>query len=124
MSDEFPLFPELSEAAKQEAQALMGDFKRQLKKLADEVLGNLYCDVIDHIETDSWTNYRNDLMDGFQNYNNRLVQGEHDFKKIRQAILKEHREDIIADLNQDLVAENEQLKKQLEQEREWRRKGY
>jgi predicted HAD superfamily phosphohydrolase len=112
MAEEFPLYPELSEEGAQEAQKLVDRFKAELTKAADNAIGDLYCDVATHIESDSWTNYRNKLMDGLQNYDNRLVQGEHDFKKIRQSILEEHREDLIKDLNQDLVQENEALKEQ------------
>ncbi len=123
MSEEYPLFPTLSEAGAEEAQALVEQFKVQLKKAAEEVLSNLYTDVAAHIESDSWTNYRNDMMDGFKNYENSLVQGEHDFKEIRQAILKLHREEIIADLNQDMVKEIEDLKEQIERLQELPR-GY
>lgn len=114
-STEFPLFPELPEAAKEEAQELVDKFKLALEKAAKDVLSTLYTDVAVHIESDSWTNFRNELMEGFKNYDNRKIQSEYDFKEIRQAILKEHRADIINDLNQDLVKENEDLKKRVEQ---------
>lgn len=114
MSDEYPLYPELPEDGGKEAQALVDKFKEQLKKAAEEVIGELYCDVAYHIGSDSWTNYRNELMAGFKNYGNRKIQGEHDFKEIRQAILRNHREDIIEDLNQDMLKEIEGLKKQIE----------
>lgn len=110
MSEKYPLFPNLPEEGEKEAQALIDRFKERLKVVADEIIGELYCDVAVHIESDSWTNYRNELMDGFRNYDNRKVQGEHDFKEIRQAILKNHREDIIADLNQDMLKEIGDLK--------------
>lgn len=114
MSEQYPLYPELSEQGNNEAQALIDKFKESLKKVADEAISDFYCDVAVHIESDSWTNYRNEMMDGFRNYDNRKVQGEYDFKEIRQAILKNHREDIIADLNQDMLEEIETLKKHIE----------
>ena len=49
-------------------------------------------------------------MDGFKDYNNRLVQGEYDFKQIREKIYKDYREEIIKDLNQDMIKEIENLK--------------
>ena len=88
MSNEYPLYPTLSEPGKEEAQKLIDQFKVDLTNAADEVLGKMYCDVIPHIESDSWTNYRNAMMDGFRNYDNRMVQGEHDFKDIRAEIYK------------------------------------
>ena len=122
MSKEYPLYPGLPEEGENEAQSLMDKFKEQMKKAADEVLGELYCDVAVYIESDSWSNFRNELMDGFKNYDNRKIQSKYDFKDIRQAILKEHREDIIADLNQDLLEEIESLKGQLEFQREVNRR--
>jgi hypothetical protein len=114
MSNEYPLYPELPEGGAEEAQRLIDKFKTEMKKVADEVIGDFYCDVACHIESDSWTNYQNALMDGLKNYNNRKIQSPYVFKDIRQAILREHREDIIADLNQDMLKEIENLKEQLE----------
>jgi hypothetical protein len=121
MSKEYPLYPTLAPEAQAEAQALMDSFKAQMLKLCDETLGKLYCDVSAYIECDHWTNYRNDLLAGLQNYGNRKVQASYDFAKIRQAIFKEFRADIIADLNQDLMKEVEELKQELQRERENRR---
>lgn len=117
-----PLYPELKEPARKEAQALVDKFKDQLKKSAEEVIADLYCDVAVHIESDSWTNFRNEIMAGFKNYDNRKIQSEYDFAKIRKEIYKEFRADIVADLNQDLLKENEDLKKQIEQLREFNRR--
>lgn len=108
--NEFPLYPELSEIGKQESQNLIDQFKEKLKKVADEVIGDLYIDIPCYIESDSWSNFRNQIMNGFKNYDNKLKQNEFDFKEIRQQIFKEFREDIIKDLNSDLVKENETLK--------------
>jgi hypothetical protein len=46
------------------------------------------------------------------------VQASYDFAKIRRAIFEEYRDEIVSDLNQDLLAEIERLKDQLERERE------
>lgn len=116
---EYPLYPELKEPAQVEAQALVDKFKAQLQKSAEEVIADLYCDVAVHIESDSWTNFRNEIMAGFKNYDNRKIQGAYEFSEIRAEIFKEFRSDIISDLNQDLLKENEDLKKQIEQLREW-----
>lgn len=119
--EEYPLYPELPEEAKKEAQALIDDFKKQIADVAKEVIGKFYCDVATYIETDSWTNFRNEIMDGMKDYNNRKIQGAHDFKEIRQAILKHHRADIIADLNQDMVSEIDSLKERITMLQEYRR---
>ena len=114
---EFPLFPELSEEGAVAAQELINKFKVEMAKAAEETIMSFYCDVVHYIEEDSWTNFKNELMDGFRDYNNRKIQGEYNFKEIRQAILKNHREAIVEDLNQDMLAEIEGLKKDLEFQR-------
>lgn len=113
MSKDYPLYPELSEEGKQEAQELINQFKEKMKKVCEETLGQLYVDVACYIESDSWTNYRNQLLAGFQNYNNRKIQGQYDFAKIRRKIYEEYRDEIIKDLNQDLVQEIESLKQEI-----------
>lgn len=117
MSDqnEYPLYPELRPGAAQEAQRLMDGFKADMLKLCESTLSDLYCEVAAYIESDSWINFRNDLLTGLTNYPNSKIQGEYDFKKIRQAILREHRSEIVADLNKDLVQENEALKAEIQE---------
>ena len=121
---EFPLYPPLAEGGAEEAQALVESFKIALTKAAEEAISALYTDIIPHIESDSWTNFRNDVIDGFKDYKNRKIHGEYDFKEIRQAMLRLHRDEIIEDLNQDMVKEIEDLKRQLESEREFARNRY
>lgn len=114
MNEEFPLYPELSEEGCKEAQKLIDKFKEQMKKATEDVLGELYVNVVDYIESDSWGNFRNEIMDGFKNYDNRKIQGAYDFKEIRQAMYKEFKEDIDKDLNQDLLEEVKSLKEHIE----------
>lgn len=114
-NEKFPLYPRLTEEGENEAQLLMDKFKESFKKMADEALGELYSDVACYIESDSWLNFRNDLMSGFKNYENRKVQSEWDFREIRKEIYKEFRDEIIKDLDQDNLKEIESLKKQLKE---------
>ena len=120
MSDKYPLFPALSSDGQEEAQKIIDDFKNQMEKIASQTLGKLYTDVVLYIETDSWTNFRNEIMDGFKNYGNRKIQARYAFKEIRQAILKEYRDEIIDDLNQDMVEEIANLKKTIDMLRDQR----
>lgn len=124
MGENYPLYPSLAPEAQAEAQALMDSFKERLLKLCKETLGQLYCDVSAYIESDHWTNYRNDLLAGLQNYGNRKVQASHDFAKIRRAIFESYRAELVADLNADLLAEVEELKKTIEREREYARRWF
>ena len=119
---QYPLFPRLTEEAADEAQALMDGFKTKMLKLCEETLGQLYCEVSVYIESDHWANYRNDLLDGLRNYGNRKIQASYDFAKIRRAIFDEYRDEIIADINQDLLEEIDELKKTISREREYARR--
>lgn len=60
-------FPELSEKGNQDALHLIERFKANLQKVAEEQISNLYCDLLPHIETDSWTNYREECRLALQN---------------------------------------------------------
>ncbi len=104
-------YPELSEDGQNQAQALIDTFKIEMRKAADEILGQLYINIIPHIESDAWTNYRNDIMSGFRGYDK--CHNEHNFKAIRAEIFKEHREEIIKDLDQDNLAKIKELEEQL-----------
>ena len=112
-NDVYPLYPMLPDQAQAQAQELINNFKKELIKVADDAIGNLYCDVTHHIESASWTNFRGHLLDGLCNYNNRHTQGDYDFKRIRRTIYEEYRDEIIADLDQDLIIENTRLKERL-----------
>jgi len=115
MSEEYPLYPELTEQGKEEAQKIMDSFKPKLAMLLNEVMGDLYTDVSYYVDSDHWTNYRNALMDGFKGYGGGKANHEYDYKDLRQAIYNNHKEEIVNDLNQDLVEENNRLKAQIEQ---------
>ena len=113
--DQYPLFPELQEAAQKEAQRLLNKFGEKLKDVAGEIIGNFYANIVPYIESDTWSNFRNQLMDGFKNYNNRKIQFAHDFAEIRKQIFEQFKDEIIKDLNQDMVDEIEKLKKENDQ---------
>lgn len=97
----FPLYPELSEQGKKEAEIVIERFKKRMKDIAEETLGEVYVDIADHIESDSWVNFRNSLLDGFKGYGNRNIQGRYDFKLIREQIYFQFRDELIKDLDQD-----------------------
>lgn len=114
MSKEYPFYPELSEEGKKEADEWLKKFVTKMAKVAEETIHAAYCSCLPHIESDSWSNFRNEIMDGFKDYKNNKVKAEFDFKAIRDQILKENREQIIKDMDQDLLEENETLKERIE----------
>jgi len=109
------LYPELGESGKNQARSLLDKFKLEMLKVieqvSEETLGDLYCDVANTIESDSWTNYRNAMVLGFCEYDS---NGGYDYKRLRSKILDEHRESIIKDLNQDNIEEIKKLEIQIE----------
>ena len=113
MSDNRAIHPTLAEQGKEEAQELMNEFKEKMLKLSEGILNDLYIDVTSYVESDQWQNYRNKIMDGLCDYTEQRKHSFYDFKELRAAILAEHRESLIADINQDLMDEIEALKKQL-----------
>ena len=115
MSTEYPLFPKLTEEGEKQAQLIMDSFKPRIKALVDEMMSDLYCDVAYHIESDSWTNYRNELMDGLKGYGDNASSHEHDFKELRKVIYEKNKEEINKDLNQDLLEENAKLTAQVDE---------
>jgi len=122
MINEYPLYPKLKECGAQEAQALMDEFKKKMESIVKEILSHLYCDVAMYIESASWSNFRNEILQGFSKYGNRKLQADYDFAKIRQTIFEEHREEIIKEIEQDIVKENETLKKDIHDLREFHRR--
>ena len=118
LQQEYPLYPELTETGKQEAKLIMDKFREDaansIKELADKALSEIYCEVLPFIESDSWSNFRNSVMDGYKKYPNRLIQSEGDFKIIRQQIYAEHKSDIDKDLNQDNLDKIKELERTIE----------
>jgi hypothetical protein len=111
---QFDMCPELDEQGKLEAQKLIDRFKEKMLETAEDVLGNLYCDVAVHIETDSWTNYRNKMMDGLMDYGNQALLKRKLYKKLREKLLHDYAPQIIDDINKDLLDEIAELKRQIE----------
>ena len=63
MKEEFKYDP--AELDKQ-GQSYMDTFKKKMKALCEEILGDVYVDLMPHIESDTWTNYRNVLRDEYE----------------------------------------------------------
>lgn len=86
-------------------------FKSNLSIAAEEVIGNLYTDIAAYIESDTAYNFKNEILRGLKDYSSAKKFYPYDYKDIRKKMFSEYRSEIVADLNADLLAENEQLKK-------------
>lgn len=104
------LYPSLSEEGEKEAETILQEFKEKLTDAAKDALSEFYISLSGYIESDSWHNFRNELLDGLKGYKNAKIQERYNFVKIRKQIFEENREEIIKDLNQDLLDEIKSLK--------------
>lgn len=110
---------ELSEDGHNEAMRLIENFKSTAIKALEDAVGDLYCDVMPYIESDSWLNFRSQVLGGIKGCTPKI--SDYDFKAIRRKMFEDYREEIIDGINQDNLDEIEALKRQLEKERQWRR---
>lgn len=93
-------------------------FRLRMKDVVDEVFGQAYVDVLPHIETDAWTNYREYLRSEL----------EHEYKfsrfkepwaiNFRRAVFVENREEISKLISGDIlkrIKELEDIKQEYDQ---------
>lgn len=115
--ENYAFYPELTEQGKEEAQLLMSSFKVKAKEvlenLIDDYCGRFYCEIAPEIESDSWQNFRNKVMDGYKDYGNKELK-PYDFKDIRQQLYKENKAEIDKDLNQDNLDKIRDLEQTIE----------
>ena len=120
--NKYPLFPELTEEGKQQAQNLMIRFESILKetatKIMSEITTDFYCDILHEIESDHWMNYRTKMVNALCDYENK-PNASYDFDRIRKSIYRNHKEAIVKDLNQDLLKEIDDLKEHIRRSDEY-----
>lgn len=121
MTDIYDL--DLTDEGRAQAQGVLDSLQAAMQtavtNAASDALGALYADYPKWIDTDAWGNFRQALFEGLSDYSeNRDL---YDFRAVRAKLLEEHREDIIADLDQDHLRRIEELEQQLEVERRLRR---
>lgn len=111
---------ELSEKGQQEAIELVERFKGELKAVAEKAISGLYCDLIPHIETDAWTNYREQLRIELQKHyvQQATVSDEGAWAMyVREAIFKQFRAELEQGVIADLTKRIEFLEKLLNDSR-------
>lgn len=108
-------FPELTKEGKEKAEEVLEKFKLELKNSAVDIIeknmGEFYQNALTYIEEDSWRNFRNDILQSICNYSETRKSFPYDAKRIRRIIFENFKDEIIQDLNQDLLDENEKLKR-------------
>ena len=86
-----------------EAQEFIDLYRKKMKEVADDILGEIYVNIMPYMETDTWTNYREALR----------VELEHEYKysnfksewatKFRRAVFVENREEISKLIEHDIL---------------------
>lgn len=90
-------------------QEFMDKFRDKMKKISEEVLGEIYSELMPHIQGESWTNYRNYLNEGFsRGYVKDDFRASY-HKELRKTIFLENKDEMIDLLNKDLVERVKQL---------------
>lgn len=111
----FPLYPGLTEQGLKEYEESIKKAIASIRKKIDEEIGQVLEDMtegfVEYAETNSWNTMRQRFMYGMTNYKAGKKQSPHSFKEIRKQMLKEDREEIINDLNQDLIEKVAELEK-------------
>ena len=106
-----PFYPAVSEEGKLAMLRLLERFKfdvhKELTGVVDDVLGEAYSSMQDWIELDSIINVRTKMQNDFSRYeNSKEGIGVPIFRNLRKTWLRQNHDDVVADLNQDLVAIN------------------
>jgi len=108
---------DLDELDKQ-GQAYMDTFKKKMKAICEEILGNMYVDLMPHIESDTWTNYRNVLRNEYENdLKTSYFKSEYGVR-FRRLIFQENKKEMVDLINKDLLKENKKLTDILNRQRD------
>jgi hypothetical protein len=92
-------------------QKLLTEFSDQLQKIASNIIGRTSNEYLPWVETDSLYNQKLRIIEELRGWRGIDILGEHEAREIRARILEEHREEIIAELNQDSLKTIEDLKR-------------
>lgn len=116
-------WPEMTEAQNAFCVSLIEKFKGDLKEVAEDVLNQLYTDVIPHLETDTFLNFKSHMLSAVQGYarSYALDDGDLTGRRIREVIYKDHKDELVKLIDHDNVMRITELEKQLRQEREYNR---
>jgi hypothetical protein len=114
MSNFYPKLPEDAEIA---AQKLIDNSRDYLKKVIEnattEIFDKIYVDFVPWIASDSWGNFRMQIVDAICNYNQLREFSRWDAKKVRNRIFSEYKEEIVEDLNQDNLEKIKELEEEI-----------
>lgn len=91
-----------SDELDERAMECIESFKKKMRSVIDEALGDIYVNVVPYLESDAWTNYRESLrLELEREY--KFTNFKSDWaKRFRRAVFVENRDEIIPLLEKDL----------------------
>ena len=111
----------LSDAGVAEFEAVIEKAKAKLRKANEEALSEIYCKLDQHIETDTWMNYRTAMKQELAYANGCLdAEGGIWARNVRAKILQENLPELVKLLNQDHLAKIAELEDRCRQLQEFR----
>ena len=112
LTREDALYPELPEREQERIKALIDKFKADLLKVAEETVREVYTDIGPYLESDTLLNLRSKMMDALCNPAS-VTDFGYDWKLLRRTMFEEYRDEIMAEMPEELMQENERLRRQL-----------
>jgi hypothetical protein len=100
------------EEFEKESQAYMDYAKEKIKKIANEAIDDIYINIVPNAYGDALTNFRNSMMEEI--VKTKPSKFDYQGSRLRELIWKSHKDELVNLLNEDLLKENERLKKLLE----------
>lgn len=113
-------YPKLSEKGQQDFDDIISMAKLRMLDVCKESLGEVYIDICEHIESDSWTNFRNQFVDAFMRLDENFC-GVYNLRKMAMKIAETYPEKLAGLINEKNVDEIEMLKKVIEDFHEMKR---
>lgn len=109
----------LSEREQNQAEELLQSFANRMRDLADEVIGEVYVELLPYIATDTWSNVRTRFVSDLTTYPQICEHSKFDAKELRKSMLAEYHDEIVNDTIEDLQEQIEDLRDRLDDVRQW-----
>lgn len=92
-----------SEKVQAEGQAFIDKFRKKMKDISEEILGEVYVNCMPYLETDTWTNYREALRSELEHEYKYTRFKEEWAVNFRRAVFVENREEISKLIEKDIL---------------------
>jgi hypothetical protein len=104
----------LNEQGIAEVEKVISGIKEQIVKQVKDAIGDIYVDIHDHISTDTWMNYRQQIRLAMKGDIVKDTLTNEYAKDIREQIFKEHKDELIGMINKDMQRKIQDLERHIE----------